>query len=1204
MRINLLIFSHVTIVGMASSQRTLDIDTLTYQDLYLKSQTQFQISSYTIPVIPGGSNVYKLFQYFTPEQVLSTANLTFTPSTIPDISNAIIYLSTNQRNLNIGISTISSAIGVSISTTNSTINTLLRFQTSTLYNSSFTQLINSYNILQGQNIQTLNLQRGVINLGTSLSTISSQFGPNFSTLGRTLESTFNQGPSVSTISTYVTQYYQSISTNITVYSTTIGQTITNIIEGDASTLIGYNIQVQRLIAQASGPGVSTLSTIITSTFASLTNTVINYNPTLGIRNLSTYVDGAISSLSSYFILESGISGICSISTNINRQYTSSIVNAQRIAGTPGLCSISTFLTTVLRTISTDIGISQNNTISSFSTVLQLQTNTLSTALSTVGYTYLILQQESVSVSLSTLSTTFGRNYNNIDSLSSFSTMLPSVYSSINQLFNLQSPYSTIQVLSTLSGSNTSTFSNYMLRVYPEIFCGPGLSSFSTYINPNFSSISTSLTTLFSSFSNSVNNISSLRTDPGVCSLSTYVGSNTLNLYSSYTKLNQSIMTITLANVSMMTLYYSLSTLDAVTYSNNNPASQITSLSNQIVGFSNYVPSAIAPYTSQTSNVSTFASTTASLYISSLNGVESSFIKMVSTLQGSYTNLSSVVEKNVYSPTFSTFSTNILTTSNLRINSDLYASSIGIQTSTSANYNLSIKGNVQILNSTDPYINRILVGSTRLGRTTFMNSTVADVYTYMRSDPGFTDEATDIAYNGRTWVVVGNENVAPIVRIFYTNNPMNGWTTATTIPAGLTGIYTVRWSGTYWLAGTSGSCQLIKSIDGIIWIDASPPTTSKLDSIKSLAWNGLNWCAVGINGSTPPYMTIIYTDQNDIWQNAVGTFTGGGTDVATNGKTWVATGNGESQMKYSTDGYLWANVNLPQLSTANAVTWNGDIFLAGGSNGNSSNLAYSYNGITWNYRPLDQISTVNSITWDGQYWNVAGTAGTLNKILKSSDLITWSTLNIGISTSKINTIGFASNTTPTIQLSNFDIFSKEIPVMMNSKHRLNIIHSTISFNDGSLAIRKQDPPNETLANIGINTMYPEYALDIAVGNARKPVGTNWVTASDARVKKSIESVDLFSCAQIVSQIPMRTYSFNKAFQEKTGTNDILQYGFIAQEVKKILPNSVSYTKEHGLEDFHSLDTDQIFKLEFGATQYLIDTVMRLDAQISTLESRLN
>jgi hypothetical protein len=1187
---------------MASSQRTLDIDTLTYQDLYLKSQTQYQISSYTIPVVPAGSNVYKLFQYFTPEQVLSTANLTFTPSTIPDILNNIIYLSSDQSYINRSISTISSAVGASVSTNTSTINSLFQYQYSTLYYSSFTQLINSYNILQGQNIQTLNLQRGIINLGNTISTLSTQFNPEFSSLGLTLEVTFNQGPSVSTISTYVTDYYFSLSSAVINYSTTIGCSIRDVIEIDASSLIGFNIDLQSFLNQATGPGISTLSTLITSTFIDFNKTLINYNPIPGIINFSTYVDGAISSLSSYFISEAGIEGICSISTTISRQYNSSILNAQRTAGTFGLCSLSTYLTTVNNSISTNIGISQDRTISTFSTILQGQTDTLTTTLSTVGYTYLILQQESINKSLSTISTTFGRNYNNIATLSSFSSMLPSVYSTINILFNVTTPYSTLQALSTVNGSNTSTLNNYISTVYPQIFCGPGLSSFSTYVNPNFSSISTSLTGLFSSFSNSVNNISSLRTDPGICSLSTYVGRNTLNLYSSYTLLNNQTSNVSLQSFSTLQAYIALSNYDSNTYVSNNPTSQINSLSNQIISFSNYIPTVLASVTEQTSNVSSFASTTSSKFISSLLGVESSFTTVARYLVSSYTNVSSIVEQNLYAPSFSTFSTNTLSTSNLTVMTSLYASSIGIQTLVTTEFPLSIKGGVQILNVSEKPTNHILVGNNRTGRTTYINSSNPDTYQVSVSDPGFTDRATDIAYNGTIWVIVGNMIVSPIVKIFYSRDPSIGWTPATILQTGLTGIYSVRWAGTYWLAGTSGSSELLYSGDGITWVDNTP--SIRMDSANSLAWNGLNWGAVGTNVTTPPYATIMYTDKSGTWQNAVSTFTGFGTDITTNGKVWVATGTGDSQIKYSTDGFLWANVTAPQLSTANAVTWNGDLFLAGGSNGNSSNLAYSYNGRDWNYVPVPQVSTVNAITWDGNYWNIAGTAVINNIIMKSSDLITWSSLNIGVTTNQINKIGYASNTNPTIKMDNFDIFSKEIPVMMNSKHRLNIIQSTIYFNDGSLTIRKQLPPNSSLANIGINTTYPQYALDIGVGNARKPVGTNWVTASDARVKKDIMSADLISCAKLLSEIPMRTYSFKKEFQEKTGTGSSLQYGFIAQEVKNVLPNCVSYTKEHGLEDFHSLDTDQIFKLEFGATQYLLNTVRQLEAHVSTLESRLN
>lgn len=1197
-----MLFSYINIVGMASSQRTLDLDILTYQDLYLKSQFTEQISSYTIPVIPGGSNVYKLFQYFTPEQVLSTAGLTFTPSTIPDISNAIIKLSTNQINVAIAISSISTLAGADISSIQSTTDAFYNFQVSTLYYSSYTQLINSFNILQGQNVQILRLQGTIINLGNSISTLSTQFQPTFCTFGSVLENTFNQGNAVSTLSTFFINYYTNISTTVQEYSTNIGFSISSVIGYDASTMIGYTIETNDIIQSASGTGVSTLSTLIGSTLSGFNSSIIGYDPTVGIQNISTFVDGTISSLSSAYILNSGTPGICSLSTSIQRQYISSILQAQNIAGTPGLCTMSTFLTTIYRSISTGVGFAQGNTISTFSTNLQTQINLINTAVCTVGYTYVILQQEAVSVSLSTLSSVFGVGFNLMTTLSSFSTMLPSVYSTIDTVFSLQTPYSTLQSLSTVQGSNISTTSNYISTTYPSIFSGPGLSSLSTSINPNFSSISTTLTTLFSSFSNSIYNISSIRTDPGVSSLSTFVNSNMGAFFSSFTILNQSVITISKQSFSTISLYYLLSTNDAVTYSNFNPAPSITELNSTIVSFSNYNDGQFVSLALQTSNASSFVSTFSRNLFSSYVGVQTSFSNTLVYLVSSYTSVSSVVEANIYAPSFSTFRTNSLTTSNLVVNTGLYLSSLGILTSTSAAFPFSMLGSAKISSSPDPSTHHILVGSNLAGKTTFINSNLPYVYRLSPNDPGFSIQANSIAYNGSLWVIVGETTVGSNIK--YTTNPASTWLNAN-VPIGITAVNTVKWAGSYWLAGSSGLTSLLISYDGVTWSDAAPAV--RMDAINDLAWNGLAWAAVGNNASGNPLQrTIEYTDINDVWQLASNVFTDEGNSITTNGRTWVALGTGASssdaKMKYSFNASNWTDVSVPHLSTGNAVAWNGDLFLAGGSNGNSSNLMYSYNGITWTYAQSPSgISTVNSIAWDGQKWNIAGTAGSLQRIAVSSDAINWSTISTGITSAVINSIGYSSNTNPTIQLSNFDIFSGEIPVLMNARHRMNIIQSTIYFNDGALTIRKQPPPNQNLGNIGINTTFPEYALDIATGNARKPFGTNWVTASDARVKKEIETVDLVSCAKLVSEIPLRTYSFTNKFQEKTGIKPLTYYGFIAQEVKQFLPNSVSYTKEHGLDDFHSLDTDQIFKLEFGATQYLLSAVQKLEVQISTLEA---
>jgi hypothetical protein len=1183
---------------MASSKRTLDIDELTYQNLYLKSQSTEQISSYTIPVIPGGSNVYKQFQYFTPEQVLSIAGILFTPSTIPDIISSINNLSVNQLTLASGISSVSTAVGINASTTQSTINQYMSSVLISTYNDSYLSLIVSNNILQGQNIQTLALQRNIVTLGNSISTLSSQFIPLFNDFSTTLEITFNQAPSVSSMSTLFTNYYSVISSAVTLVSTNTGISISTTMGQDISTMVGFNNSINDIIQAASGQGVSTLSTLITSTLTGFSNSVANYNPTAGLSNLSTYTDNSLSTLSSYYIIQRGIPGICSISTVMNRAYFSSIVNAQGTAGTPGLCTMSTYLTGIYQSVSTSAGFLKGDTISTFSTSLYTQINTINRAICTVGYTYVILQQEAVSVSLSTLSTSFGNNYNNLTSLSSFSTMLPSVYSTISTVFTLQSPFSTLNTLSTIQGSNISTTNNYISSVYPSIFCGPGLSSFSTFVNPNFSSISTSLTSLFSSFSNYIYTTSSLRTDPGVSSLSSFLTLSMAPYASQYAILNQSIINISQDNSTLFGEYNILSTNDALTYSNLNPADSITALNNTITSFSNYVNTQVAPQVIQTSNVSSFASTSVSRLFSSYIGVESSFFTTLNYLVSSYTSVSTVSEANIYSPTFSTFTTNLITTSNLTINSALYASSIGINTSSTTEYPLSIVGSAKLLLPNQPSTHHILVGIAN-PNTAFINSNAESTYRTSPSDPGFTVKANDVGYNGKIWVIVG-ETSPTTNSIKYSVNPASGWTNAT-IPAGSYSVLCVKWSGTYWLAGTSvNSPNLLISYDGITWTNAAPAIV--MDSINGLAWNGLAWVSVG-NNSVPPYTNIQYTTPTGVWTAATNSFSGQGNSVTTNGRTWVATGSGTVSMKYSGNASVWTDVGTPQLSTAQTVAWNGDKFLAAGSNGNSSNLMYSYDGIDWTYVPIaeTQVSTIQTITWDGSLWNLAGSAGSLQRIMTSPNGISWTTRTIGVTTGKINSIGYASNTTPTIQLSNFDIYSGEIPIIMNSRNRMNIIQSTIYFNDGSLTIRHSDSLNE--GNIGINTTYPEYALDIGVGNARKPIGTNWVTASDSRVKRNIETVDLMSCANIISEIPLRTYSFVKEFQEKTGVGSNAQYGFIAQEVKKSLPESIKYTNEYGLNDFHSLDTDQIFKLEFGATKYLLNTIQKLEAQVSTLEARL-
>lgn len=1095
---------------MALSKKTLDVDELTFQTMYIKANSRSQISTFTIPVIPGGDKVFKQLIYLTPQEALSTANIIVTPSTIPDILVSLNLVNSVQTNLQTSLNNTSNILINGISSIIQSTNTLSSLLNTLTFTSEYSTIISLYSNIQNQNISTLALSNNIQNNEAIIYNLSSQFVPNFSSLASTLDS-FNQGPSVSAMSTYFTSYFNGLAQSIPAYSTSVGAGISTSISNDKSTLIAYQKSVESTINSLSNINISTLSTNIISSFISLTNLLISYNPSQTLSTLSTIVTSTLTSFSTLYTLNLGISGICSISTNMGIAYIQNLSTIQALTGSSGISSLNTYVTTNLSSLSQKIAqVSTNVILLNLSTAFQNELNSINYITSSVGYTYTILQQEKIIKSISTLSTSFGISLNTILNLSSLSTLVPSTYSTISSIFNTLIPFSVIESLSTNQGSNLSSISSYIVTVYPSINTASGVSSLSTAVNVSFSTLNASS---YNNYNNAIN---------GIYSLSTYLYSTTNQYASSY-------------NLLLL----------------------------------------------QTSSFSTL--------LSSYNTIQSFSKSSFSSIVNIYNSISTTVNINLSSPTFSSFITNSITTSSIRINQVLYASSIGINQSTSRNFSLSMIGGAEILAPSAPVINRVMVGLSTYTASTILAYTSTSINQ-------FSGQGNDIAYNGSLWVTVGS-NINGLNSIKYTSIPNSSWSNAV-YPTEPTQMNSVKWNGTYWLAGGTGVSTLLTSSDGITW--SYPNSFTTLSTIHGLSWNGYNWVAVGSNSSRS---TIQYTDSNAIWNNSINPFTIQGNDVTNNGHTWVAAGQGAVSLKYSYNAINWFDVGTPQLSTATKVVWNGSVFVAAGSNGNSSNIMYSYNGINWNYSqvtlPNSYISRMaTSLLWDGTQWSVTGIN---NEMLVSYDSVNWT--NLQLSTSIIYAQAYASNTTPTIQLSNFDIYSGNIPIIMNSRKRMNIIQSTIYFNDGDLTIRNVISSGINQANIGINTTYPQYALDIGMGDARKPSGANWLNASDYRVKENIIDADLQTCARLISEIPLRQFTYNKEYQNKTGVSSLPQYGFIAQEVKKVLPESVKYSKDFGFEDFHSLDTDQLFKLEFGATQYLLEQIQQMETQVSTLETIL-
>jgi hypothetical protein len=189
--------------------------------------------------------------------------------------------------------------------------------------------------------------------------------------------------------------------------------------------------------------------------------------------------------------------------------------------------------------------------------------------------------------------------------------------------------------------------------------------------------------------------------------------------------------------------------------------------------------------------------------------------------------------------------------------------------------------------------------------------------------------------------------------------------------------------------------------------------------------------------------------------------------------------------------------------------------------------------------------------------------------------------------------------PSLLLPNIQIYATNKSIPTYSMQTINVSSSTITFNSSNFVIKwLYDYKN--YAHIGINTSVdPQYSLDIGIGDARKPTGVTWITSSDYRVKQDISNVSYTKVTQQISSLRLVSYKWDEPYRSSRHLPPHRTLGFLSQEVEKIFPSSISEMAEHGLSNFKSLDTDQLYMAKFALTQDLIRRVEHLRMRLNTL-----
>lgn len=441
----------------------------------------------------------------------------------------------------------------------------------------------------------------------------------------------------------------------------------------------------------------------------------------------------------------------------------------------------------------------------------------------------------------------------------------------------------------------------------------------------------------------------------------------------------------------------------------------------------------------------------------------------------------------------------------------------------------------------------------------------------------------VAWNGSIWIASGQAPDSEFnSTIQWSPDGSNFFATTTTgfvnSPYGNVS-FKPAWNGLRWVAGrasTSNGNNLAVSVDGLNWTNASNSALN--GSTYSVGWNGRYFLASGpYRAGAATNKTLSISEDSINWVNVATTTFGtnhnsppadiSGTGVFCshwNGLQWLAAGNDSNNgIQTSYDGFNWystnpaADSNTLFNSVMNTTTDNGVTYylLSSGSNA---------------------FTGARSIRWDGSRYVAVGcadyTATNPYTIAYSADGSTWTGLSTranngfagldGWDTGRGggNAVAWQSNCQADIQLPNLDIITSRVQNSLMNHAQIYSLSTTLTINQ-TLFI---DSQNQTSINSFYSSFSTSYLFYIdgsgsmLTRGASKPTGTTWASVSDRRVKRNIADADIGDAYRRIQNIHVRYFKYDDTAATVLGVPKGPQYGFYAQELETVFPESVHTT----------------------------------------------
>jgi len=451
---------------------------------------------------------------------------------------------------------------------------------------------------------------------------------------------------------------------------------------------------------------------------------------------------------------------------------------------------------------------------------------------------------------------------------------------------------------------------------------------------------------------------------------------------------------------------------------------------------------------------------------------------------------------------------------------------------------------------------------------------------------------------------------------------------------------------YAAGGMSASGQYLLQVSDYIYVSADYGqtwTTRVSDSVRG--WVG---AAVSASGrymyatETTGGFLYISSDYGVTWQTGPSLSDRGIVKTSASGQYVIA-------LRTTTDGVYVSNnygasftaAGTSALYAGAAISNDGRYMIVGNNTTNGRYATSSDYGVTWTNRNAPGQGILDPFTWraftmssDGKYVVAVGpgvlyssnygasfTASSvaLHNALAFPDPAYWADVSMSMDGRIVVAVGWNSYmyvsqdygvtwaiaNASAIKYNNVSMSGNNHIVSAGGDSFINLTAATTLIN-GPLQTRRYLSSLQTYTtnvfatnvSIGAPPSTTTYRLFLDSDSAAKPTTNTWTIASDERIKINVEPADLDVCVSTMKALPLRYFEWDPSVFPAEVTKDRHSLGFIAQEVQPLFPKAVDVIEEmYNISSFHTLNTDQIYKMHIGATQHLMNQVEAQHAQIA-------